>query len=83
MPTSGLKVKTAEQVTGGLLEFNCLPSITWAPSYLARISADAHGKLAPTPQEADASYQASCILYVNKVNLRAHFITLARISFAV
>jgi hypothetical protein len=53
----------AEALTGGLLEVNVLPTIEWDPGYLARIAADPHGKLEPTPAELANSAQANCILY--------------------
>jgi hypothetical protein len=60
----------AEAATGGLLEVSFLPEISWAPSYLARIAADTHGDLDPTPAELAASHQARCILYDELVNFR-------------
>ncbi len=61
-------VTQAEAVTGGLFEVNFLPTISWSSTYLARVAADAHGKLTPTTEEKGASPQTNCILYVNKVN---------------
>jgi hypothetical protein len=58
----------ALQRTGGLLEVSFLPTIAWASSYRARM--DSHGDIEPTPSEIMNSPQSSCILYVNKVNLR-------------
>ena len=56
-------VAAAEAATRGLFEVNCLPAIDWAPEYLARIAADAHGDLSPTPAELASSSQRNCILY--------------------
>ncbi len=56
-------VAEAEAATQGLLEVSFLPTIDWDPAYLARIQADASGKLDPTPAELAASRQANCILY--------------------
>ena len=53
----------AETATQGLFEVSFLPAIDWAPAYLARIQADASGKLDPTAGELAASRQANCILY--------------------
>ncbi len=64
MPVS---VAAAQVATDGLREVSYLPSINWAPGYLARIAADSHGDLDPTPAELAASSQANCILYVNHV----------------
>jgi hypothetical protein len=58
-------VNAARAATNGLREVNALPAINWAPAYLARIAADAHGDLAPTGAELAASSQRNCILYVN------------------
>jgi hypothetical protein len=66
-PTS---IAEAEAATGGLLEANFLPTIQWAPAYLARLADDpaGHGDLDPTPAELLASEQQNCILYVNRVS---------------
>jgi hypothetical protein len=60
----------AEAATGGLMEVNFQPTISWAPGYLARVAADAHGDLDPTPAELAGSSQANCILYDQQVNTR-------------
>lgn len=67
VPTS---IQEAQQATEGLLEVNFLPRINWDPLYLARVQADPHGKLEPTPQELANSSQANCILYTQTVNPR-------------
>lgn len=59
-PTS---IAAAEAATGGLFEVSFLPAIDWDPAYLARIAADPHGDLDPTPEETAASSQSHCILY--------------------
>ncbi len=74
-------VAAAETVTGGLLEVNFLPSINWSASYLARIAADAHGDLDPTPAELAQSTQKNCILYVQKANSRRRSGIINRTSF--
>jgi hypothetical protein len=56
-------VTAAETATIGLLEVSYLPTINWAPAYLARIAADPNGDLAPTGPELAASTQKNCILY--------------------
>jgi hypothetical protein len=61
-------IEEAYAATGGLLEVSILPSIDWDPTYLARIAADPHGKLKPTPQEVAGSRQTNCILYCQMVN---------------
>jgi hypothetical protein len=53
----------ARGATNGLFEVSFLPVIDWAPAYLARIAADAHGDLDPTLGEIAASSQRNCILY--------------------
>jgi hypothetical protein len=60
LPTS---VADAELATQGLLEVSFLPRVNWDPGYLARIAADDHGKLEPTPTELANSTQTNCILY--------------------
>ncbi len=69
----------AEIATGGLFEVSFLPTIDWDAGFLGRIDADPHGKLEPTEQELQASSQAACILYVNRVNARRR--SLQRTSF--
>ena len=66
-PTS---VAQAEVATGGLFEVNFLPTINWDSGYLARIQADTHGDLDPTPTELANSSQANCILYYENINSR-------------
>ncbi len=61
-------VAAAEIATEGLREVTFLPTINWDPSYLARIAADAHGDLDPTPKELTSSSQSNCILYYQKSN---------------
>jgi len=56
-------VAAAEAATRGLYELNFLPTIDWAPAYLARIAAHSSGDLNPTPEEIAASPQRNCILY--------------------
>ncbi|MFQ5600704.1 MAG: hypothetical protein ACE5G2_09120, partial [Candidatus Krumholzibacteriia bacterium] len=63
-------VDAAQAATGGLLEVNVLPAIDWDPAYLARVAADPHGKLEPTPEELANSTQANCLLYAQMVNPR-------------
>jgi hypothetical protein len=63
-------IEEAEQLTGGLWEVSFLPTNAWDPAYLARIAADPHGKLEPTPEELAHSSQANCILYYQLVNQR-------------
>jgi hypothetical protein len=65
LPTS---VVEAEMATQGLFEVDFLPTINWDPGYLARIAADSHGKLDPTPQEIANSSQRNCILYVQLID---------------
>jgi len=60
-------VAAAEAATKGLFEVSFLPTIDWAPSYLARIAADANGDLEPTEPELAASSQRNCILYYQHV----------------
>jgi hypothetical protein len=67
---AGFDLAMAEQLTGGLHEVNFLPRIDWDATYLARIAPDPHGNLEPTSQEIENSPQGTCILYVNKANLR-------------
>jgi hypothetical protein len=74
-------IAEAEAETGGLFEVSFLPTIAWAPAYLARIAADAHGDLAPTQAELDSSAQANCILYYNHVNSRRYSGDAHRTSF--
>ena len=71
----------AQAATGGLFEVSYLPTIEWAPAYLARIAADAHGDLAPTQAELDSSRQANCLLYYNHVNSRRYSGDAHRTSF--
>ncbi len=61
-------VAAAEIATDGLREVSFLPAINWDPAYVARIAADAHGDLDPTPSEIANSGQANCILYYQKSN---------------
>jgi hypothetical protein len=61
-------VQGAEVATLGLREAAYLPTINWDPAYLARIAADVHGDLDPTPGEIANSSQANCILYNQKWN---------------
>jgi len=61
-------IAAAELATDGLYEVSYLPTINWAPAYLARIAANAHGDLEPTPTEIAASSQRNCILYYNSFN---------------
>jgi len=56
-------VTAAETATIGLIEVSYLPTINWAPAYLARIAAHASGDLDPTGPELAASTQKNCILY--------------------
>jgi hypothetical protein len=77
-PTS---LQDAELATGGLLEVNFLPTITWSPEYLARVAAHPNGDVAPTSQEIANSSQTNCILYVNKVNTRRRSGSANRTSF--
>jgi hypothetical protein len=63
-------VAAARDATGGLLEASFLPSISWSPAYLARVAADPHGDLAPTPEELADSQQERCILYYQKLHSR-------------
>jgi hypothetical protein len=56
-------VAAAELACLGLMEVSYLPTINWAPAYLARIAADANGDLDPTAGEIAASSQKNCILY--------------------
>jgi len=60
-------VKAAEASTRGLFAVDALPTIDWAPAYLARIAADANGDLAPTPMELASSSQRNCTLYYQHV----------------
>jgi hypothetical protein len=60
-------IAQAEAATGGLLEVSFLPTINWAPAYLARIAAHPSGKLDPTPEEIASSSQSACMLYVNEL----------------
>jgi hypothetical protein len=69
IPNGNLTLTAAVQ-TNGLLEVSFLPSIAWDAGYVARVQADPTGKVQPTAVEIDNSPQSSCILYVNKVNLR-------------
>jgi hypothetical protein len=71
----------AEIRTGGLLEFNALPTITWHPAYVARVQADPVGDFDPTPAEIDSSPQTSCMLYVNMVNTARRSGSINRTSF--
>ncbi len=61
-------VGAAEVATDGLREVAYLPVINWDPVYRARIAADAHGDLDPTPAEVANSSQANCLLYFQKSN---------------
>ncbi len=61
-------VGAAEIATDGLREATFLPTIQWDPAYLARIAADAHGDLDPTPSEIAGSSQTNCLLYYQKSN---------------
>ncbi len=61
-------VAAAEIATEGLREVTFLPAISWDPAYVARIAADAHGDLDPTPSELANSSQTYCILYYQKSN---------------
>jgi len=78
VPTS---VEEAEAETGGLLEVSFLPTIDWSASYLARVAADVHGDLDPTPAELAESSQKNCILYVQFVNTRRRSGDVNRTSF--
>ncbi len=71
----------AEVSTGGLLEVSFLPTINWDPAYSARIAADPHGDLDPTPAEIATSSQKNCILYVQMVNRRRRTGDINRTSF--
>jgi hypothetical protein len=68
MSAEPVDLAEAESLTGGLLEFSALPAIAWDPAYLAAIAADAHGDVAPTPEQIASSTQVNCILYYNHVN---------------
>ena len=59
-------VAAAEVATGGLFEVSSLPTIDWSPDFVARIAADAHGDLEPTPEELAASSQRHCMLYYQR-----------------
>lgn len=74
-------VASAEAATGGLFEVSWLPVIDWAPSYLARIQADASGDLHPTTGELAASTQRNRILYVQGVEGRRRSGTANRTEF--
>jgi hypothetical protein len=65
VPASRAEAATA---TAGLYEVSYLPTITWAPDYLTRITAHASGDLEPTSEELAASAQTNCILYYQHVN---------------
>lgn len=65
LPASVAAARAATSV--GLIEVSYLPAIDWAPAYLARIAADAHGDLEPTAGERAASSQRNCILYYQHV----------------
>jgi hypothetical protein len=77
-PTS---IAEAQQATQGMYEMSALPTIDWDPGYVARIAADAHGDLEPTEAELANSFQANCILYVNRVNSRRRSGDVNRTSF--
>jgi hypothetical protein len=81
LPALPVSVHEAEFATGGLLQVDFLPSIAWDPGYRARIAADAHGDLDPTPAELANSHQANCILYAQTVNPRRRSGLLNRTSF--
>jgi hypothetical protein len=78
VPTS---VSQAEIACVGLYEVSYLPTINWAPAYLARIAADPNGDLAPTAGELAASSQKNCILYVQKTVSQRRSGPLNRTSF--
>jgi hypothetical protein len=74
-------VSAAEIATQGLFEVNFLPTLNWSATYLARLAADAHGDLDPTPAEVAASAQKNCVLYVQKSNSRRRSGAINRTSF--
>jgi hypothetical protein len=74
-------VAAAELTTGGLYEVSYLPAINWSPTYLARIAADAHGDLDPTPTEIASSSQHNCVLYYNQMAFRRRSGDAHRTSF--
>jgi len=76
-------VVAAEAATLGLFAVTALPEIDWAPDYLARIAADAHGDLEPTPAELAASTQSHCILYYQHTNSNRRSGFVNRTSFMV
>jgi FlgD Ig-like domain len=74
-------VSAAEAATGGLFEFNALPTINWDPTYLAAIQADPHGDLNPTPSQIANSSQRACILYYQHVTSNRRSGEINRTSF--
>ncbi len=66
---SGLPASVAAaRIADCLREVTYLPTIQWDSGYLARIAADSHGDLDPTPGEIANSSQTNCILYYQKSN---------------
>jgi hypothetical protein len=80
-PSELAGIADAEIRTGGLLEFNALPTIAWDPAYVAAVQADPVGDIAPTPAQIANSTQSNCILYVNKVNFARRSGSTNRTSF--
>ena len=76
-----ISVHAAEFATAGLFEVSFLPAINWSSPYLARIAADTHGDLDPTPAEIAGSVQKNCLLYVQMVNSRRRSGDANRTSF--
>jgi hypothetical protein len=74
-------IEAAQEATRGLLEVSFLPAVDWTPEYLARLAADPHGDLEPTPAEIAASSQRGCILYVNQLHARRRSGDVNRTSF--
>jgi hypothetical protein len=60
-------IEEAQAATQGMNEVSFLPMINWDPGFLARIAADDHGDLEPTPEELANSAQQNCVLYVQAV----------------
>ena len=67
LPTS---IAQAQAATGGLFEVNFLPVNNWDPAYLAAITADDYGDIAPTAGQIANSTQKNCILYVQNIVTR-------------
>jgi hypothetical protein len=75
-------VLAAELATLGLYTVTFLPTIDWAPAYLARVAADpGAGDLTPTQAELDASSQRNCILYYQHLNANRRSHDMNRTSF--